>query len=86
MSNFMKKITITLDDRTARRVRSRAAKRRMSVSAYVGEALLKDLIEDESYLAAYRAWRAEKPFPLQGPPQPFPKREELYDRPVFRRA
>ncbi|MDH3320920.1 MAG: hypothetical protein OEO84_14695 [Betaproteobacteria bacterium] len=81
----MKNLTITLDEETARLARVRAAKRDMSVSRYIGELLRRELRHDEEYEAAYRAWRAEKPFPLKGPPQPYPKREELYDRPVFRR-
>jgi plasmid stability protein len=81
----MKNLTITLDEETARLARVRAAERDMSVSRYVGELLRRELRHDEAYEAAYRAWRAQKPFPLKGPPQPYPKREELYDRPVFRR-
>ena len=41
---------------------------------------------DDAYEAAYRGWLARKPFPLKGPPRPYPKREELYDRPVMRRG
>ena len=81
----MKNLTITLDEETARLARGRAAKRDMSVSRYIGELLRRELRHDEAYEAAYRAWRARKPFPLKGPPQPYPRREELYDRPVFRR-
>lgn len=81
----MKSLTITLDEETARLARVRAAKRDMSVSRYIGELLRRELRHDEAYEAAYRAWRAEKPFPLKGPAEPYPKREELYDRPVFRR-
>ena len=62
----------------------------------IGTAIMKSLLEPLSHLsviltaepeyeAAYRAWRKRKPFPLKGSPEPYPKREELYDRPVFRR-
>jgi hypothetical protein len=81
----MKNVTITLDENTAARARVKAAERNMSLSRYIGEVLRKELHHDDAYEAAYRAWRAEKPFPLKGPPQPYPKRAELYDRPVFRR-
>jgi hypothetical protein len=81
----MKNVTITLDENTAARARVKAAERSMSLSRYIGELLRKELRHDDAYEAAYRAWRAEKPFPLKGPPQPYPKRAELYDRPVFRR-
>ena len=81
----MKNVTITLDEGTAARARVKAAERNMSLSRYIGEVLGKELRYDDAYEAAYRAWRAEKPFPLKGPPRPYPKREELYDRPVLRR-
>jgi hypothetical protein len=81
----MKNLTITLDEETARLARIRASEREMSLSRYIGEVLRKELRHDDAYEAAYRAWRAEKPFPLKGAPKPYPKREELYDRPVFRR-
>jgi hypothetical protein len=81
----MKNVTVTLDEDTAARARVQAAERNMSLSRYIGEVLRKELRHADEYETAYRAWRAEKPFPLQGPPQPYPKREELYDRPVLRR-
>jgi hypothetical protein len=81
----VKNLTITLDEETARLARIRASEREMSLSRYIGEVLRKELRHDDAYEAAYRAWRARKPFPLKGPPEPYPKREELYDRPVFRR-
>jgi hypothetical protein len=81
----MKNLTITLDEETARLARIRASEREMSLSRYIGEVLRRELRHDDAYETAYRAWRAEKPFPLKGAPQPYPKREELYDRPVLRR-
>ena len=81
----MKNVTVTLDEETAARARVQAAEQKMSLSRYIGEVLRKELRHAEEYEAAYRAWRAEKPWPLKGPPQPYPKREELYDRPVLRR-
>ncbi len=81
----MKNVTVTLDEETAARARVEAAERKMSLSRYIGEVLRKELRHADAYEAAYRAWRAEKPWPLKGAPRPYPKREELYDRPVFRR-
>jgi hypothetical protein len=81
----VKNLTITLDEETARLARIRASDREMSLSRYVGEVLRKELRHDEAYEAAYRAWRLEKPFPLKGPPEVYPRREALYDRPVLRR-
>jgi hypothetical protein len=82
----MKNVTVTLDEETAARARVQAAERKMSLSRYIGEVLRKELRHADEYEAAYRAWREDrKPWPLKGPPQPYPKREELYDRPVLRR-
>ena len=81
----MKNVTVTLDETTAARVRVKAAERNMSLSRYIGEVLRKELRHDDEYEAAYRAWRKSKPFPLKGRPEPYPKREEIYDRPIFRR-
>lgn len=81
----MKNVTITLDEQTAARAKVEAAERNMSLSRYIGEVLRKAIRHEDEYEAAYRAWRAEKPFPLKGAPQRYPKREELYDRPVLRR-
>jgi hypothetical protein len=58
----------------------------VSLSRYIGEVLRKELRHDDEYEAAYRAWRKDsKPWPLKGSPVRYPKREELYDRPLFRR-
>jgi plasmid stability protein len=81
----MKNVTITLDDETAARARVQAAQRNMSLSRYIGEVLRKDLRHEDEYEAAYRAWRARKLFPLKGPAQRYPKREELHDRAAMRR-
>lgn len=81
----LKNITITLDDETAAWARVQAAERGMSLSRFVGEVLRAQGKKDDTYAAAYRAWRAEKPLDLKGPWKPYPRREELYDRPVFRR-
>jgi hypothetical protein len=80
----MKNITITLDEQTAARARVEAAERNMSLSRYVGEVLRRELRHESEYEAAYRAWRARKPFPLKGPAQRYPKREELHDRAALR--
>lgn len=83
---MMKKVTIRLDDQTAKRARVQAVKHKISLSRYIRELLRKEVRDADEYEAAYRAWREDrKPWPLKGPPEPYPKREELYDRPVFRR-
>jgi len=77
----LKNVTVTLDEETAALARVQAAEQKISLSRYIGEVLRKELRHAEEY----RARRATKPFPLKGPPRPYPKREDLYDRPVFRR-
>jgi len=75
---MMKKVTIRLDDQTAKQVLAQAVKHKTSLSRYIRGVL--------RYEAAYRAWREDrKPWPLKGPPEPYPKRDEIYDRPLFRR-
>jgi hypothetical protein len=81
----MKNVTVTLDEETFAKARVRAAERGMSLSRFMSELLARDLRHDDAYEAAYRGWLAARPFALKGPPQRYPKREELYDRPVLRR-
>jgi hypothetical protein len=81
----MKNVKVTLDADIAKRARAQAAERGMSLSRYIGEVLRKELGAMDEYEAAYRAWCKRKSFPLKGSPEPYPKREELYDRPIFRR-
>jgi hypothetical protein len=81
----MKNVTITLDEDTAAWARVHAAERDMSLSRFVGEVLRDRMRRSREYEESYRAWRAEKPFDLKGPWKPYPKRAELYDRPVLRR-
>lgn len=81
----MRNVTITLDNETATQAKVRAAERGMSLSRYIGELLRRELRNGDIYDAAYRSWRAGKPFPLSGEPRALPGRDEVYDRPVLRR-
>lgn len=81
----MKNITITLDETTAAWARVHAAERNMSLSRFVGEVLHDRMRNAREYEEAMRASLAERPLNLKGPWKPYPKREELYDRPVLRR-
>ena len=83
-SRRLRNVTVTLDDETLAKARVRAAERNMSLSRFMGEVLRQELRHEGEYEAAFRAWRARKPFPLKGPAQPYPKREELYDRAAMR--
>jgi hypothetical protein len=84
-SRCLQNVTITLDEGTLAEARVRAAERNMSLSRYVGEVLREKSRYSRAYEEAMRAALAEKPWPLKGPPQRYPTREELYDRPVLRR-
>ena len=80
----MKNITVTLDEKTAAWARVHAAKRNMSLSRFLGEVLHEKMSESREYEEAMRHWLSRKPnYASDG--QPYPKREELYDRKVFRR-
>jgi len=81
----MKNVTVTLDEETFAKARIRAAERNLSLSRFMSELLARELRHNDAYEAAYRGWRAARPFALKGAPQRYPKREELYDRPVLRR-
>ena len=81
----MKNVTITLDRETAAWTRVHAAQRSLSVSRFVGEVLREHMREGREYDEAMKRYLTKGPFKLTGPPQPYPKRKELYDRPVLRR-
>lgn len=81
----LRNLTVTLDEETFAKARVRAAQRNVSLSRFIGELLRRELRHDDEYEAAYRTWRAAKPFSLKGGAQRYPKREELYDRSLLRR-
>ena len=81
----MKNITITLDPQAAAWARVQAAEQNVSLSRYVGEMLRDKMLHSREYEKAMREALAQKPLDLKGPWEPYPKREELYDRPVLRR-
>ena len=81
----MRNVTITLDEQAAAWARVRAAEKAMSLSRFLGELVHREMRHSREYEEAMRAALAEKPLKLKGPWKPYPKREELYDRPVLRR-
>jgi hypothetical protein len=83
--SFMKNVTITLDERAVAWARVQAAEHDMSLSRFVGELIHDNMRHSREYEEAMRAALAEKPLDLKGPWKPYPKRDELYDRPVLRR-
>jgi len=74
----MKNVTITLDADTIARARVHAAERNMSLSRYIGEVLRAELRNADEYERAMRGWLSAKPFPLKGPAERYPKRDELH--------
>lgn len=78
-------VTVTVDDGTLARAKVAAAEKNLSLSRFVGEVLRDYLGKEDAYEIAMRESLAEKPLDLKGPWKPYPKREELYDRPVLRR-
>ena len=78
-------VTITLDEQAAAWARVRAAEGNVSLSRFVGELIHEKMRHSREYEEAMRAALAFKPLAWKGPWKPYPKREELYDRPVLRR-
>lgn len=76
----MKNVTITLPEKAADWARREAAKRKMSVSRFVGEMLERHMKENRQYEAARRRFMAQHPIALKGPGEKYPTREELHDR------
>jgi hypothetical protein len=79
----VKNVTVTLDESVAKWVRVKAAEEGKSVSRYLGELLEKEMREEDSYEEAMRRFFAREPVNISDG-QPYPKREELYDRPGLR--
>jgi hypothetical protein len=81
----MDNVTITLDAQALAWARVKAAERNESLSRFIGEMIHGQMRHSREYEEAMQAALAAKPLPLKGPWKPYPKREELYDRPVLRR-
>ncbi len=80
----MKNVTITMDEETLQWVRIEAARRGTSVSRLVGEMLAKHRDQKSAYERAREQFMNRKPFNLAGEARPYPSREEIYDRKIFR--
>lgn len=79
----MKNVTITMEEEVARWVRVEAARRNTSVSRLVGEMLKEKMVREDSYERAMKSYLEQEPY-ITGTWEPYPKREELYDRPGLR--
>jgi hypothetical protein len=81
----MKNVTITMDEAILRWVRIRAAERSTSVSRLIAEMLKREMAQTDSGDRAWQDFLARTPKRPISDGKPYPKREELHDRPVLRR-
>ena len=77
---FMRNITVTLDDETARWARIEAAKREMSVSRFIRDTLRERMGGQALYDAAMQRYVSRQATPLRRDATPLPSREETHDR------
>ena len=80
----MKNVTITLDEDVARWARIKAAEQDKSLSKFVAELLSENMQHEASYERAMRSYLSRAPRSISTSGK-YPKRDELYDRPVLRR-
>jgi hypothetical protein len=69
-----------MDEDTARWVRVEAARRDVSVSAYLGEVLRREREKDEGYAQAMDRFLGREPRPLAPEGTPLPPRDRVHDR------
>lgn len=79
----MKNVTVTLDEKTAAWARVYAAKRKMSLSRFLGEILHEKMHESREYENAMRRFLAIKPKNLSGG-KPYPTRDQIHERKILR--
>jgi hypothetical protein len=84
----LKNVTITLDERTLEWIKEAAAEQGKSVSRFLSDMARQQLPKARAYEAAMHRFleraRAQKT-PLREPGEKLPTRDEIHDRPVFRR-
>ncbi len=80
----MKNVTVTLDDEVARWARIWAARHNSSVSKLLGEVLAERMREETGYEAAMRRFLSRRPTRLKSQGEPYPDRDELHERDLFR--
>lgn len=84
----MKNVTISLDERTLEWIKEAAAAQGKSVSRFLSDMARQQLPKARAYEAAMHRFMArarEQTTPLTEPGDKLPTRDEIYDRPVFRR-
>ncbi|MGD9868641.1 MAG: hypothetical protein AB7U38_11640 [Hyphomicrobiales bacterium] len=80
----MKNVTITLDEKVARWARVKAAELDKSLSRFIAELLTETMQHEAAYEQAMRSYLSAAPRSISTSAK-YPKRDELYDRPVLRR-
>lgn len=75
-----KNVTIVMEEETARWVRIEAARRDVSVSAYLGSLLKEEREKVEGYQEAMDRFLSRQPRPLAAQGTAYPTRTELHDR------
>ena len=76
----MKYITIALDERIARWLKSRASREKVSVSRFVGNLIHDQMLERSAYDAAMRRFLGKPPVRLKLQGQRYASRAEVNDR------
>ncbi len=78
MTKRLKKVTITLDEETARWARVEAARRDTSVSKLLGEVLWAKMRQEANYEAARQTYLSQQPGIHRRQDAPLPSREQLH--------
>jgi hypothetical protein len=73
-------VTVVMEERTARWVRVEAARRDLSVSAFLGELLEREREKDEGYRDAQDRFLSKRPRPLASEGSRYPSRDEIHAR------
>jgi hypothetical protein len=76
----LKNVTVTLEERTARWARVRAAEADMSLSRWLGRLLEQQMGEEERYEACRLEFAELAPAVLRDNEEPYPTREQVHDR------
>jgi exonuclease VII small subunit len=80
----MENVTLSLDDEVTRWAESRATETGKSLAQFLEQILRDQAREDEIYKAAMERYLSRSPTQISENGE-YPRREELYDRPIFRR-
>jgi hypothetical protein len=80
----MEHVTLSLDDEVTRWAQSRATETGKNLAQFLEQILRDQAGEDEIYKAAMERYLSRSPTQISEKGE-YPRREEIYDRPIFRR-